>query len=220
MGISYNPSIVSSGLVLCLDAANPRSYSGTGNTCYDISSTGNHGTLTNGPTYDSNNKGYFVLDGSNDYIQQTSSLSLSMNNFAMSCWFKTNTQGDQKLVSLSNSYHPLQIINNTFRTCTNGCTPGTANVVNNQWNYACVVGDATSIRVYLNGNSSPDITQATSSTTMTGIIRIGSVGAGTGSDAAGYYYNGNISQVLIYNRSLSVAEINKNFETSRSRYGV
>jgi hypothetical protein len=44
MGISYNPSIVSSGLVLCLDAANPRSYSGSGTTWTDLSGNGNNAT--------------------------------------------------------------------------------------------------------------------------------------------------------------------------------
>ena len=220
MSLSLGSSVVSSGLILCLDPANPRSYSGSGNICLDLSSSGNHGTLTNGPLFNSSNKGYFVLDGINDFIQQTSSITLSMNNFAMSCWFRTSIAGDQKLVSLSAGFHPLQILNNNFRTCTNGCSVGTANVVNNQWNYACVVGNDTSIRVYLNGNLAPDITQTLSSSTMSGIIRVGAVGAGTGGDSATYYYGGNISQILVYNRSLSLTEITRNFETARFRYGI
>ena len=67
MGTSYNPRIVTDGLVLCFDAANARSYPGTGTTWTDLKG-GNNATLVNGPTFDSNNNGYIVFDGSNDYI--------------------------------------------------------------------------------------------------------------------------------------------------------
>lgn len=35
MGVGYNPRIVTDGLVLCLDAANKRSYPGSGTTWID-----------------------------------------------------------------------------------------------------------------------------------------------------------------------------------------
>ena len=41
MGIDYNNVIVTDGLVLYLDAANSRSYSGSGNTWLDLSGSGN-----------------------------------------------------------------------------------------------------------------------------------------------------------------------------------
>jgi hypothetical protein len=37
MGISYNPRIITDGLVLCLDAANRKSYPGSGTTWFDLS---------------------------------------------------------------------------------------------------------------------------------------------------------------------------------------
>lgn len=45
MTVNANPYIVTSGLVLSLDASNPRSYPGTGSTWYDVSGTGNNGTM-------------------------------------------------------------------------------------------------------------------------------------------------------------------------------
>ena len=71
MGVAYNPNIVTDGLVLCLDAANKRSYPGTGTTWTDRSANGNNGTLTNGPTFDSANGGSIVFDGTNDYVTTT-----------------------------------------------------------------------------------------------------------------------------------------------------
>ena len=65
MGVTYNNRIVTDGLVLCLDAASKRSYPGTGTVWTDLKG-GNNGTLTNGPTFSSDNGGSIVFDASND----------------------------------------------------------------------------------------------------------------------------------------------------------
>lgn len=49
------PHLVTDGLVLALDAANPLSYPGSGTTWRDLSGNGNNGTLVNGPTFDIGN---------------------------------------------------------------------------------------------------------------------------------------------------------------------
>ena len=49
--MNFGPPVVTSGLVLYLDAANRKSYSGTGNTWYDVSGKNYHATLFNSPTY-------------------------------------------------------------------------------------------------------------------------------------------------------------------------
>lgn len=71
MGISYSPKIVTDGLVLCLDPANARSYPGTGTTWTDLTRNNNL-TLTNSPTFSSDNRGVFSFDGSDDYAVNTS----------------------------------------------------------------------------------------------------------------------------------------------------
>ncbi len=68
MSVISGPNIVTNGLVLHLDAANTKSYSGSGTTWTDLSGNGNNGTLTNGPTFDSANYGSVVHDGVDDYI--------------------------------------------------------------------------------------------------------------------------------------------------------
>jgi len=45
---SISPDIVTDGLVVCLDAADKKSYSGSGTTWYDRSGEDNDGTLING----------------------------------------------------------------------------------------------------------------------------------------------------------------------------
>ena len=68
MATYYSPKIVTNGLVLCLDAGNTKSYSGSGTTWTDLSESATNGTLTNGPTFNSDNKGSIVFDGIDDYI--------------------------------------------------------------------------------------------------------------------------------------------------------
>lgn len=63
MGINYSPKIVTDGLVLCLDAENPLSYPGSGNTWYDLSGNGNHFTIGSSLTFSNNT---FLMDNSPD----------------------------------------------------------------------------------------------------------------------------------------------------------
>ena len=62
------PNIVTDNLKLFYDAANPKSYPGSGTTWYDLSGNDNHGTLLNGPSFSSDKGGCFTLDGTNDRI--------------------------------------------------------------------------------------------------------------------------------------------------------
>ena len=78
MGIQYNPYIVTDGLVLCLDAANSRSYPGTGSTWADLAQD-NDLTFNNSPTFQTNNGGRFQFDGSDDY-GEFSSLDITGGN--------------------------------------------------------------------------------------------------------------------------------------------
>ena len=68
MAIGYNPTILSNGIFLNYDAANTKSYSGTGTLWTSIAGVAIPGTLTNGPTYSSANSGNIVFDGVNDIL--------------------------------------------------------------------------------------------------------------------------------------------------------
>ena len=76
MALTHSPSIVTNGLLLCLDAGNRKSYPSpfTGNTWTDLSGNGRTGTLFNTPTYSSANGGSLDFDGTNEYAQSTITL--------------------------------------------------------------------------------------------------------------------------------------------------
>jgi len=89
MGFYRGPNIVRDGLVLALDAGAVRSYPGSGATWYDLAGS-NNCTLFNGPTFNSENGGSIVLDGSNDYISTSNTPSALQGdpNFTISMWVK------------------------------------------------------------------------------------------------------------------------------------
>jgi len=72
-----NPHIVwDDSLLFFLDAENPKSYPGTGNTWYDLTDNENNATIA-GATYTGNNE--FRFDGSNDKLTWGSNFSIDVH---------------------------------------------------------------------------------------------------------------------------------------------
>jgi len=93
MGCSSGPDVVEDGLVLCLDAASKRSYSGSGTTWIDTVG-GNNGTLTNGPTFSSANGGGIVFDGTDDNMSLNNMSDyqlLTSDYISIDIWFKSDS---------------------------------------------------------------------------------------------------------------------------------
>lgn len=95
-------NIVTNGLVLNLDAANPRSYLPpyNGTTWFNLASNSNNGTLTNGPTYNSANGGSIVFDGIDEYVNLGDNDLFSFTSgggvdipFSISAWIRLSAYG-------------------------------------------------------------------------------------------------------------------------------
>jgi hypothetical protein len=87
--MKFGPKIVTDGLVLALDAANPNSYPGSGTAWNDLTPNKNNGTLVNGPTFNDVNGGFFSFDGVNEYSYiDNSSLTYNRSNFSVETWVK------------------------------------------------------------------------------------------------------------------------------------
>ena len=217
MSLSHSPSIVTSGLVLCLDAASPRSYPGSGTAWTDVSGNGKNGTLTNGPTYSSSNMGSIVFDGIDDYVSLGAILSGGVTTaFTLMAWAKTSTaSGWQTAVGTLGTYRQIGFMNNSFYW---GGNVGGGNLFVNGgavtagiWYHLAFTFNGTTGYGYLNS------TQTTGSIGGNG----GTIGNSIiGSYGAGEYINGNISSVQIYNRALSAYEVTQNFNALGGRYGI
>jgi hypothetical protein len=224
MATSYSPNIVTNGLVLALDAANVRSYPGSGTSWFDLSGNGNTGTLVNGPTFNSGNGGSVVFDGVDDYADfgDNSTFNATLNastNWSISYWVNPLTNG--RVLDRGNiGADPTGALELNVRSISRNNTSGgssslSVNIIGTGWNYVNVTRTSSLLLSwYLNGVFS-NSSQLTQSYGGSGIWKIGRRAARTTS-----IYQGNIAQVSIYNRALSAAEISQNFNATRNRFGV
>ena len=217
--------IVQSGLVLNLDAGVSSSYPGSGTSWTDLSGNGNTGTLTNGPTYSSANGGSIVFDGSNDYVSFTNSSNFSFgtNNFAISHWFYANSLSgtptivDTRISAIGPGFADYFSGGNKYNTFVNNVTRYTTNAsfVISTWYNICITRSGSTTSVYVNGTI--DGTYADTLNISDNGFLIGRNINTSGTS----YFNGSVSNVLIYNsKALSAAEIQQNFNATRSRFSI
>lgn len=232
MGTTYNPAIVTDGLVLCLDAANKRSYPGTGTTWSDLVGA-NDGTLTNGPTFDSENGGAIFFDSSNEHVSLGTPSQLNQVQVPLTVMVWANLYSyathrtlfsAYKSTSGGNLYSLLRVDSQNlkyfgssssggFQYQNTGLTPDL-----NVWNFYAVVVSGTisspTVTLYLNESSSSFSYSAFTTSPASNVdFRIG------GNESSGAErWHGLISTVGWYNRALSADEIRQNYEATVGRY--
>lgn len=241
MGVGYNPKIVTDGLVLALDAANPKSYPGSGNTWFDLSGNKYNATLYNSPTYDNSLKA-IVLDNTDDYILLNSNLNLetlgASYNYtimfgAKKLFYGTggNNIGNSNLLNgSSNGYSAGWRITETSQGTPGNAFTGIhsfgigapdlgssisiADTVANRTSILAFARSPTQFFAFLNGNTKTEVETNTSYVNGTNLGNIGSGVAGAGKFA------GNIHFLMIYNRALTADELKQNFNALRGRFGI
>ena len=216
-------NIISNGLVLYLDAAINRSYSGTGLTAYSISGIGSTGTLTNGPTYKTANSGSFVLDGTNDYIYAPVDTTLFTTQATMIIWLKndvaTPPSGQTGISGYfgaggGNDHYPWEngaAYMSTFRNDRINFITLSASIGRTSAHMLTITADTTSWKLYQN---------TTLITTQSGLSSVYLDYFNIGTSGGTYYYQGNIYAFMIYNRALSADEILQNYNAFKGRYGL
>ena len=224
MGIDYNNVIVTDGLSVYLDAANTRSYSGSGNTWYNLATGAIGGTIV-GAGYSSFNNGYFTFNGS-QYMTFSatppvgqSTLSSTVEIFA----YRNGTSGFEVMFGGGNTtnnqayyfgqrQNSSNFMNAYYANDLDSSTP-TTNVA---WNHYVASYDYSSGRrsTYYNGKllaqNVSGVTNTSASVFMIGAFNL----LGT----ASYHFNGRIAFVKIYNRELSASEVLQNYNATKGRY--
>jgi hypothetical protein len=214
MGLAHSPSIISDGLVLYLDAANRRSYSGSGNTSYDLSGFGNTGSIVNGTGFSSTNNGHFIFDGTNDQIQFTNTILSGSQDFTISSWVQSSGGtgtifGNYPAGNLQMFYSPSYIgfwLNNNSAYA-NVATYYSANIVN----LVVQRSSGSNLTVYLNGQ----VIKTGSSNSTIGSTSNFRIGATT---ANAELFQGKIYNIQVYNRALTQQEILQNYNATRKRF--
>jgi hypothetical protein len=225
MSLSHGSSIVRDGLVLQLDAANPRSYSGTGTTWFDLSGNDN-ANIINGVTYESStNSGAFSFDGVDDYMNITQpNVGFSPNQWTICFWINPNNQFSRFLTPNSNGIDQwlewssnrvnVRIASGADTNERTGITGTSNSVPVSTWSFVCVSIDNLEIRLYVNGVLNGSSSQTLTIANWSGTWRLGQRGNSTS------WYSGKFAIFSAYNRALSAQEIQQNFEAMRGRYGI
>ena len=221
MANQYGPRIVTSGLVLYLDAGNSKSYPGTGTAWNDLSGNGNNGTLLNGPTYTSDYKGGIILDGVNDYVGMSIVSSVPIEGpGTLDVWGSyAAVSSTYNLISLSLDTLGIQVGilgGNGIVWKYGGSTllSYTKPTINTITNWTLTFNGANLI-MYINGILNNSTTTAANQTGSSPIIRLGTYNAG-----ASQPLNGRIYTSKIYNRVLTSSEILQNYNATKGRYGL
>ena len=225
MSVYGGPSIVTSGLVLDLDAVNSKSYSGSGTTWNDLSGNSKTGTLVSSPTYNAN--GVFSFSGSNN-ITIPAVLPAGTSKYTMGAWWYPTTSGyqvvyEQNSASVINNKRSAILILSTVWGFNgeNNDAHDKVPVVLNRWVNGVITVDTTDgvnpVKIYENGQL------YWQGNTGGGAVNL-NMGDGASSVAkkitGSEYFTGTISTVNVYNRVLTDNEILQNFNALRGRYGL
>ncbi len=231
--------IIIDGLVLRLDAANPRSYTNGSTTWTDLSGNGNNGTL-NGPTgglpsYNSSNGGSITFDGTDDYVNLPNSSLLKPTNPTISMWIKPgilnktqavfdggyyNSIGGYLIYTNSSNNFMFYVRNSNNNTEGVGVrsTLSTTVFTTSNWYNVTGVFNGSTVFLYINGvlENSGTMTNPISYTNSINFW----IGNYASAPSAGLTFKGSISNSLVYNRALSATEVRQNYNATRARFGL
>lgn len=245
MAFQFSPKVVTDGLVLYLDAANSKSYSGNGSTWSDLSISRINGNILGSPTFSSSNNGIFNFNGVNSYINlgNQSTYSFTSGVFSVDCWVyvpSTWTGGDQypNLISKGGSAgwdtdgwslymfrdyfgfsYGLAIRNGSNLLSTGTLVSLSASDLDKFVNItACM--DLNSIKMFQNGILKKTVTTMTSPVGPLLPPPTTSTNVIIARGPNSQYFPGKIASVKLYNKKLSDLEVLQNYNATKSRFGL
>lgn len=225
---SGTDSIVKNDLMICLDAANYKSYTSGSAIWTDISGNKNNGTLVNGPTFDRRNGGSIVFDGSNNYV------SISYNAASMARWstaqtvlfweYHTFTTGRRNIWNQAYGGYGTWTceggsnISYYYGNAGNDNSPYTflasPTIPTGRWNMLVITRDASQVKWYVNNSNVTTMSNPYGAlTNTTANITIGNGYTGTP-------WVGRIAIVKAYNKALTAAEVLQNYNSLKGRFGL
>jgi hypothetical protein len=229
MTVNYNPRTVTDGLILALDAGNRKSYPGTGTVWTDLTNR-NNVTLFN-TTFIGGSIPYFSFNGTTSYAANLSASNpLTGNSASILLWVYPNTtQPDAtysgmfalgtKLCTLGNGNGQSLLFSmqsNRTLTMAKWCDDSYSSIAPsaNAWSMVSLVKNGASTRFGINASTFNNAANTGTQNFSGSFLTIGST------DNPGRYFGGRIATVMLYNSSLTDAEIQQNFNATRSRFGI
>jgi hypothetical protein len=220
------PPIVTSGLVLCLDAANRQSYVSGATTWNNLTSNINNGTLVNTPAYNSGNGGSIIFNGTNNITTFTAtinSVGMYQGSFSNEFWFNPSsiTQGALLAAdgsSVAGGQYAVVLRSTNILVSYYGEDQGVSLPSTNIWYHFLNTYNYTtkSSRMYVNGILSSTLTRTVDlgPSIQNSNLKLGLYGFG------GSYFSGSLASVKIYNRDLTQQEVLQNYNATKTRFGL
>jgi hypothetical protein len=229
MATNYSPKIVTDGLVLALDAANTKSYPGSGTTWFDRSGNGNNGTLTNGPTFNNANLGSLVFDGVDDLCRTDVNVSNLNNLFSVGIWFTLTSATSSDSGAVSKRLISADQSSGSTKWCI-GITPtrqflfggngGTERTLNftielNTPYFVVLTHNVSTYSLFLNG-----VNQIRNDTSNIASPNFGKVSIACRPNSVDRLWTGSVFSSMFYTRILTDDEILQNYNATKGRFGL
>lgn len=178
----------------------------------DLCQPGNHGTLTNGPTWSSaagrpGGFGSLSFDGINDYVT-IPAISLT-NTHTVSAWVRLDAAGSYPMILTSAAGPDLRFFVANRYPMYGANTVYAVAATLGEWNHYLATSNGTNTALYLNGTS-------VATSVVDGTTRSGTINIGRRSD--GFYLTGGIDDVRLWDRTLSADEARAAYNDSRTGY--
>jgi hypothetical protein len=222
------PPMVTNGLVLALDAANIRSYTGTGTTWTDLSGNNNNGTLVNSPTFSSTNGGNLSFNGTTQNISLPSSLTRLNTNYSIGMWFLPtrvfssyltsdwSSTGRNYLLAQDVTNNKIALIIGNGSTSQDTTLQSNLALTTNAWNNVTFVVNGTTRTIYMNGVFDKSAVGSYSGGVTSNLRNIATSNDRNAAD----FFQGNIATTQFYNRALTAAEVQQNYNALKNRFNL
>lgn len=226
MSISYNSTITTTGLLLCIDSYNPRSFNGSGSTAIDVSGNDNNMTIGGSPTF-SASQGWTFTNGSTSTYMIKNPISMPTTTCSYEIWCKT-TIGGTAIISYASSAADNDFL--LFDPSSLGLYVGLTavssgvSITDGNWKQVVRTSNRTTgaETLYINGVSqfSTTLSAGTSITTGGSLVLAQEQDSIGGSFDPNQAFGGNISIFRLYNTVLTADQVLQNFNASRTRFGI
>ena len=212
------PDIVQNGLVAVFDAGSTRSYPGTGSTWYNLIGTVN-GTLS-ATSIGTTTAGVMTFDGVDDSIDIPLASLASTDFTVIGVTQRTSSATIGRLISAKNNNWLLGQWSSYMRqyyalgrVTGYGASPSTGTTDDLQTHIWCGTGDISGNAYRFRDDNVEYTTTTTSGTAGPNGFSLGRYAPGNSE-----YATGTITVLLVYNRVLTDAEIDQNFNAQRTRF--
>ena len=216
MGVKVGPRIIQNGLILDVDAAVPRSYSGTGLTANGLIG-GIGGTLVYGVSFGTANNGFFIFDGASDHINFGNSSTLQQSTGSLSAWTKASSPGSgyRGIIAKQGAYGLFYTDSVLVAYDWAAATPRSTgiDIADNTWKNVVLTyqsGVSNGTRIYINGVS-------VLTTTITIQSQVANLFGGAEANA-NQFASCQISSFNMYSRVLTPQEVLQNYNTTKGRF--